>query len=109
MLTSSVTVFTFDVSSEPCCSEPSPVVPGVPTCGAPLDADSTSKLLPVGCRPCTLMKLANLIWPTEVGFVLPATVTDTVPSVPTVTDCAFIGIVIAGDTGYPLAVTTLPC
>ncbi len=72
----------------PAVTVPRPLVPGVPACGAPLAADSTSRLLPVGCRPSTLMKFASWIWPIcVVAFELPAVVTDTVPSAPTVTDC----------------------
>ena len=33
---------------------------------------------------------------------------DTVPSAPMVTDCAVMGMVMAGEMGLPLAVTTLP-
>src|SRR6202044_2252042 len=108
MLTSSVTVLTLDVSSDPCASVPSPLSPGAPTCGEPLDPDSTRRLLPEGCNPCTLMKFASCTWPTVVAFAAPGAVTETVPSLPTVTDCEPTGMVMAGDSGYPLAVTTLP-
>jgi hypothetical protein len=39
----------------------------------------------------------------------PASVTLTVPSLPTVTLVAFAGMVIAGCSGLPFAVTSVPC
>src|ERR1700735_621278 len=101
MLTSSVTVFTLDVSKEPCVSVPRPLVPGVPAWGAPLAADSTKRLLPCGCRPSSLMKSASCTCPIEVVLLVADTAVTT-PSLPTVTDWVPAGIVIAGGGGEPL-------
>ena len=82
----------------PAAAVPRPLVPGVPTCGAPLAADSIKRLLPIGCMPSSLMKSANWIWPICVAL-LAADTAVTTPSLPTVTDCVPAGIVIAGCSG----------
>ena len=68
MLTISSTTFTFELSSEPCTSVPSPETPGVPVVAVPLEADSVSRLPPWDCSPAGLMKSAICSVPTVVGL-----------------------------------------
>ena len=69
---------------------------------------SVYMLSPTGKRPAWLMKRVRVSWPRMVGVVEPCGSTDTWPCGLIVNPVEFCGMVIAGCTTLPCAVTMRP-
>jgi len=104
----SSTVFTFDCSSDPCTSVPSPSLRGIAhnriARAAGRQQNCCHAVQPAWIREGRQLNLSYLL-----RLRLPGCVTVTVPSVPMVIEVASAGMVSDGCRALPSAVTTLPC
>src|SRR5690606_3596425 len=97
MLTSSSATFTFEVSTYCCRIEPAPSMPGCRIFAGPDESVSRYRFSPTLCRPGGLMKVASCNWPIcTFRPAAPGWVTDTVPSLPIVSDSALSGTLMGG-------------
>ena len=87
---------------------PKLAVPAVPAIAWPEASVARYRFLPMLCNPAGLTKRASWIVPTSRGTVSPACSTLTVPSMPTETEMASVGIVMAGSSRNPSGLTTRP-
>ena len=83
-------------------------MPGVLVDGLPEAPVSTYRFSPLDSRPAGFTNVVSCKVPTCDGALVPAVVTETVPSRPTVIDCALAGMVMAGWTTKPDEVTSWP-